>query len=101
MNAPLSLNLFNASEKAISDRAVAKRVAVAGDEIALAVFDVGQGAEAVNLQLEDEVAGVEWFRPAGEPHGAQVSREHNQIIYIRYFSFVSAFIDALRERSAQ
>jgi hypothetical protein len=43
---------------------VAKGVAVAGDEIALALLDVGEGAEAVDLQLVYELIGVERFRTA-------------------------------------
>jgi hypothetical protein len=36
-------------------------VAGGGDQIALAILNVGERPEAVDLQLEDEVVGVEWF----------------------------------------
>ena len=32
---------------------VAERVSIAGDEFALAVLDVGEGAKAIDLQLEN------------------------------------------------
>jgi hypothetical protein len=43
---------------------VAERIPVSGYEIALAVLDVGERTETVNLQLEDVVVGVERFRAA-------------------------------------
>jgi len=39
-------------------------VPVAGYELTLAVLDVGQWTEAVDLQFEDEQVGVEWFSSA-------------------------------------
>jgi len=43
---------------------VAERVSFAGDKVALAVLDVGEGAEAVDLQLEDELIRIEWLSAA-------------------------------------
>ena len=38
---------------------VAERVSVARDKFALAVIDISEGTEAVDLQLEDVLVGVE------------------------------------------
>ena len=38
---------------------IAERVAVAGDEFALAILDIGKRPEAIDLQLEDVIVGVE------------------------------------------
>src|SRR5215471_5788324 len=58
----------------------AKRVSVSGNQFALPVLDLRQCAEAINLQLIDELIGVEGFRTAGKPHGAEVSGQHSWII---------------------
>jgi len=43
---------------------VAERVSFAGDKVALAVLDVGEGAKAVDLQFKDELIGIKRFNAA-------------------------------------
>ena len=35
----------------------------------MAVLDIGEGAEAIDLQLESVVVGIEWFLAAEEAQG--------------------------------
>ena len=69
---------------------VAECVSVAGDKIALAVLDVGEGAEAVDLQLENLIVGVEGFGAAGKPYRAEISCEHG-MEYSRTFVIVLSY----------
>jgi len=62
-----------------STQAIAECIAVAGDQIARAVLDVGKRPKAVDLQLEDEISGIERFRTAGKPDGAEVSRQRGPV----------------------
>jgi len=43
---------------------IAERASVAGEEFALAVLDVGEGAKAVDLQFENTLVGIEGFNAA-------------------------------------
>src|SRR5437016_1952784 len=43
---------------------VVECVSVPRDEIALAVLDVSEGPESIDLQLENVIVRVEWFRTA-------------------------------------
>jgi hypothetical protein len=49
---------------------IAEGVAIPGNEIALAVLDLGERPETIDLQLEDVIVGVERFASAGKPYGA-------------------------------
>jgi len=58
----------------------AKRMPVSRDQFASTAVDLGERAESIDLQFEDELIGVEWFNTTGKPDWAQVSREHSWII---------------------
>src|SRR5262245_63389332 len=55
---------------------VAERLSVARDEVALAVLDVGEGAEAVDLQFENKLVGIERLNAAGKPYGTHPAWKH-------------------------
>ena len=49
---------------------VAERVAISGDKVAVAVLDVGEGTETIDLQFKDKLIGVERLSAAGKSYGA-------------------------------
>src|SRR5690349_21020809 len=60
-----------------------------------------QRAEAVDLQLKDELIGVERIRSAGKPQGPQGSREHTSIIKGHIFRRAVAAPEPTRTRVPQ
>jgi hypothetical protein len=50
-----------------------ERVSVSLDQFALALMDVRECAEAVNLQFVNELIGVERLGTAGKPDRTQIS----------------------------
>jgi len=42
----------------------------------LAAFAKSERLEAIDLQLEDKLVGIEWLNAAGKPYGGQVSTRH-------------------------
>ena len=54
----------------------AEDVSVSGDQFRTTILKVGEGTEAVDLQLEDVIIGVERLGAAGKADGAEVSGEH-------------------------
>ena len=59
---------------------VSERVSIAGDEFLLAVLGIRERTKAVDLQLEDELVGIERFIAAGKPHRAHLAGQHGWII---------------------
>jgi len=68
---------------------IVKCVFVPRQEITLAVLDEGERPEPVDLQLEDEIVGVEGCGTAREPHGVEVSRQvdSHHAEYTKYLCF--------------
>ena len=62
------LKIFRERRRKI--RKAAEDVSISRNQFSLTGLEMRQRAETVDLQFEDMVIGIEWFRTAGEPHGA-------------------------------
>ena len=78
---------------------IVKCVFVPRQEITLAVLDEGERPEPVDLQLEDEIVGVEGCGTAREPHGVEVSRQvdSHHAEYTKYLCFACLSHVLMRE----